>query len=181
VATLLTSDRLILRDYTAADFALLHAIDSDPAVTQMRGGTAIIESRYRERFTAILASQAATPREQYDFVILSHTTQQLIGHCFLHITNVRIREATLGYFLHPSAWGKGLATEAAARLLQFGFDDLGLHRISSGCSASNITSARVLEKIGMQYEGRLREDRLTDAGEWQDTLLYAILAREWQA
>ena len=56
---------------------------------------------------------------------------------------------------------------------------LGVHRISAGCSATNQASARVLAKAGMQCEGRVREDRLTDAGERDDTLLYGILRREW--
>ncbi|MCU0492623.1 MAG: GNAT family N-acetyltransferase [Chloroflexaceae bacterium] len=176
---LLTSARLIFREYTLEDFALVHAIDADPEVTKMRGGTAIHESRYRERFQTILGQKTATPRHHYDLVVLRHLTQPLIGHCYLHITNFRTGEAEIGYFLHPSAWGQGFATEAAARLLQFGFNDLLLHRISSGCIATNTVSAHVLEKVGMRYEGRLREDRLTDAGKRFDTLLYAMLRHEW--
>jgi len=175
----LISARLIFRDYAPEDFALIHAIDADPEVTSMRGGTAINESRYRERFQSILANQTVTPRQHYDFAVLPHPPQPLIGHCYLHITNIRTGEAEIGYFFHPSAWGHGFATETSVRLLQFGFDDLHLHRISSGCIATNTASAHVLEKVGMHYEGRLREDRLTDAGERFDTLLYAILEHEW--
>jgi RimJ/RimL family protein N-acetyltransferase len=177
----LATERLILRDYAPGDLDALYAIDADPAVAQMRGGTAVVEARYRERFAAALARQSASPRLHYDFAILAAAERSVVGHCFLHIANARTGAGELGYFLHPSAWGRGLASEAAGRLLRLGFEDLGLHRISAGCVATNAASARVLEKIGMRHEGRLREDRLTDAGERLDTLLYAALAREWRA
>src|SRR5262245_52127441 len=85
----LTSARLIFRDYIAEDFPFVRAIDADPQVTQMRGGTSIIETRYRERFEAILAAQTAIPRQHYDCVLLTPLTPQTIGHCHLHITNAR--------------------------------------------------------------------------------------------
>ena len=175
----LTAARLRFRPYTPEDFPLLLALDSDPAVTQMRGGTAIIRQHYEERFARILQQHTLSPRQNYDFVVQTLDDARLVGHCFLHITNGRTQEASLGYFFHPSAWGQGFATETAHCLIHFGFVLLGVHRISAGCSATNQASARVLAKVGMQCEGRVREDRLTDAGEREDTLLYGILRREW--
>jgi GNAT superfamily N-acetyltransferase len=70
------------------------------------------------------------------------------------------------------AWGRGYATEAAAALLAFGFDEAGLHKISATCDPENIGSSRVLQKIGMRQEGRL-QDHLLVRGQWRDRLLYA--------
>ena len=78
------------------------------------------------------------------------------------------------------SWGLGYATEAAAELLRFGFDRLGLHRITAGCWAANIGSARVMEKIGMRREAHLREGAWIQ-GSWQDVFHYAILNHEWRA
>ena len=75
---------------------------------------------------------------------------------------------------------RGWATEAAGLLLRFGFNDLRLHRIAATCDPRNVASARVLEKIGMLYEGRLREALLIRDG-WRDSSVYAILDREWRA
>lgn len=175
----LTATRLRFRPYMLEDFPLLLALDSDPAVTQMRGGTALIRQRYEERFARILQQHTVSPREHYDFVVLTLDDARLVGHCFLHITNGRTQEASLGYFFHPSVWGQGFATETAHCLIYIGFGLLGMHRISAGCSAKNQASMRVLAKVGMQCEGRMREDRLTDTGERDDTLVYGILRREW--
>jgi RimJ/RimL family protein N-acetyltransferase len=57
---------------------------------------------------------------------------------------------------------------------------MGLHRVCAACVADNTGSAHVLEKLGMQQEGRLRENEYYK-GRWWDTLLYAILYEEWQA
>ena len=71
-------------------------------------------------------------------------------------------------------WGRGLATEAARQLLRIGFVDHGLHRIAGTCDPRNVASGRVLQKIGMTYEGRMRETgRIRDG--WRDSDLYSIL------
>jgi RimJ/RimL family protein N-acetyltransferase len=82
--------------------------------------------------------------------------------------------------LHRDFWGKGYTVEASLPLLRFGFEELGLHRIFAQCVAVNRGSARVMEKLGMQFEGRSRESFLLD-GVWYDDLKYAILEQEWRA
>ncbi len=66
------------------------------------------------------------------------------------------------------------------RVLQFAFEALQAHRVVAWCHAGNLASARVMEKIGMQLEGHLRETRWLDE-RWNDELVYAILDHEWQA
>ena len=89
-------------------------------------------------------------------------------------------EADIGYELDPPYWGHGYATEAARAIVRFGFTRLRLHRIWSWCIADNVGSARVLEKVGMRREGRLRENAYFK-GRWWDTLLYGMLEDEWRA
>jgi RimJ/RimL family protein N-acetyltransferase len=85
----------------------------------------------------------------------------------------------MGYELDPNYWGKGYATEAATAVLNFGFAELKVHRIGANAVAENTASLRVLEKIGMQYEGRLRENKWMK-DRWWDTVLYGILEYEWR-
>jgi RimJ/RimL family protein N-acetyltransferase len=59
-------------------------------------------------------------------------------------------------------------------MLRFGFDELGLHKISATCDPDNRGSARVLEKIGMRREGVLR-DHFLIRGQWRDRLLWAVV------
>jgi len=70
-------------------------------------------------------------------------------------------------------------TEAVRALVGYGFGELKLHRIAADCDPRNIGSWRVMEKIGMRREGHLLENLLL-AGEWVDSYVYAILAREWR-
>jgi RimJ/RimL family protein N-acetyltransferase len=73
----------------------------------------------------------------------------------------------------------GFATEVAKLLIEFGFRELNLHRIYATCDPRNIGSSKVLEKIGMSKEGRIREDLLIKDG-WRDSLLFSILEQEWK-
>ena len=73
--------------------------------------------------------------------------------------------------------GQEYATEAVKVIISFGFQELDLHRIFATCHPENIASARVMQKIGMQQEGYLREHRWIK-GEWRDSWLYAILEHE---
>ena len=88
-------------------------------------------------------------------------------------------EGEIWYLVEPESWGKGIATEAAKHLLDFGFGELGLHRIWATCLPENPASARVLEKVGMRKEGFL-VGNLKIHGVWKSSFLYATLAEEWR-
>jgi RimJ/RimL family protein N-acetyltransferase len=66
-----------------------------------------------------------------------------------------------------------------AALLRFGFETLGLHRVWGYCLAANEASWRVMERLGMQREGLLRENEYLQ-GRWWDTAVYGLLASEWR-
>lgn len=83
-------------------------------------------------------------------------------------------EASLGYAMNSRHWGVGYATEAARRLLRFGFDELGLERIWAFAAVDNAASRRVMVKSGMRLEGILRRHRLLSSG-WRDSALYACV------
>jgi RimJ/RimL family protein N-acetyltransferase len=88
----------------------------------------------------------------------------------------------LGWILHKDYWKQGYGTEFAAVLIKFGFEKLNLHRIYVTCHADNYGSYRVMERNGMRREAHLIKARKGFAGfrdEWQDELVYAILAEEY--
>jgi len=76
--------------------------------------------------------------------------------------------------LNREYWSLGYATVATRRPVQFGFDEMDLHRIEATCHPDNRASARVLEKVGFQFEGRMR-DHMQACGQWRDSLLYATI------
>lgn len=96
--------------------------------------------------------------------------------------DARDRHATLGYVMHPTAGGRGLATEAVRALLAVAFDrvdGLGLHRVSADLFADNEASARLLERVGMRREAHLVRDALHRDLGWCDSLAYGVTAEEW--
>ncbi len=86
----------------------------------------------------------------------------------------------LGYWIGTPYQRQGYATEATLALLQFGFESWQLHRVTARCFARNLASQRVLRKIGMTHEGRLRQ-HVNKWGVFEDIDLYGILAEEWRA
>ena len=104
-------------------------------------------------------------------------TGTLVGLCDLVIPRAA-EEGEIWYLVNPNCWGNGIATEAAKQLLNLGFGELGLHRIWASSLPENPASTRVLEKLGMRNEGLLVKN-LKIHGAWKSSLLYAILAEEW--
>ena len=102
-----------------------------------------------------------------------------IGWCGLTRWNPAYRSAALGYCLDDAAWGHGYATEAAHALLGWAFDTLDLNRVQAETDTRNAASARVLEKLGFEREGTLREDCIVN-GEVSDSWVYGLIRREWQ-
>ena len=80
--------------------------------------------------------------------------------------------ATVGYWLGEQFWERGVMTEALTAVTDFCFDNFPLRRMSAEVFANNPASARVLEKAGFIFEGRLKNNVLKD-GELLDSLIYA--------
>lgn len=112
--------------------------------------------------------------QTYTFAIEERNTNQFIGLFGLKLGTKKYRRGEVWYKLHLDHWGKGFGTEALNRVLDFGFDDLNLHRMQAGCAVDNIGSIKVLEKAGMLREGRGRQLLPLKWG-WSDNFEYAIL------
>jgi [ribosomal protein S5]-alanine N-acetyltransferase len=91
--------------------------------------------------------------------------------------NRQDRGGGIGYFLARQHWGKGHATEAVFAVLRFGFGALALNRIEARCMPENTASERVMQKVGMKFEGLLRQAMFKDEG-FHDVKLYARIAED---
>ena len=87
-------------------------------------------------------------------------------------------KAGLHYWFGVPYWGYGYATEAARELVRHAFQDLGLGRVYADHVARNPASGRVLQKVGMSYEGCLRRD-FKKWDRFEDLVLYGMLVEEW--
>ena len=115
------------------------------------------------------------PRTEF-YLAVTLPNDDLIGFARLGLDGVRA--AKLGYAIRADHWGRGYATDAARTLVNYGFEQLGLHRISTAIGPDNTPSIALVQRLGFQYEGRIRDHVYTN-GAWRDSLLYSLLAPEW--
>ena len=175
----ITTDRLVLREFVTDDWHDVLAYQSDPRYLRFYPWTDRSEADVRDFVQMFVEQQAARPRRKFQLAITLQNQEHVIGNCGIRRKPENEWEADIGYELAPEHWGRGYATEAALAIVDFGFRDLQLHRVWSRCIADNVSSARVLERVGFRPEGRLRENEYFK-GRWWDTLLYGLLRSEWK-
>lgn len=174
----LSTQRLILKPLNPDDLKEIHALHSLPETDEFN--TLGIPQNVEETRLILLEWIKATEWEQspeYTFTIRDIETSDFIGLIALKCGSPKFRNGEVWYKLHVNHWGRGYATEALKRVLEFGFSKLKLHRIEAGCAVDNKGSARVLEKAGMRKEGRKRKVLPLKSG-WSDNYEYGILEEE---
>ena len=178
----IVTQRLILREYATEDFEEVHEYSRDPETVRFMTWGPNSPEDTRKFIQLAITQLSVEPRVNYHFVVTLRKTHRIIGGCGIHIRRPEHRGAEIGYCFNSNYWGKGYATEAMGALLKFGFKELNLHRIIATCDPANIGSEYVMQKNGLHKEAHLIEERWnTKKHEWRDSLLYAILDREWQA
>jgi RimJ/RimL family protein N-acetyltransferase len=175
----LESERLVLREFIEQDFDAIHRYAVDPEVVRFMPWGPNTEEDTDRFLRRAVGYQSQDPRTHYELAVTIKEGGYLIGGCGIRATNLGLREGNIGYCLNRDHWGRGYATETARRLLRYGFQHLEYHRLYATCDPENTGSRRVLEKIGMRREGHLREN-VWMRGEWRDSLVYAILEKEWK-
>ena len=117
----------------------------------------------------------------YDFAVRYRTDQDRhLGNVSIWYTSRQSRVGEIGYWVRSDEVGNGVATEAAAHMLDVGFGELGLHRITVRIADGNLGSERVAEKLGFTREGLLREE-LEVAGKWLDHSIWGLLDHEYRS
>ncbi|MEO1236455.1 MAG: GNAT family protein [Planctomycetota bacterium] len=106
--------------------------------------------------------------------------ERMVGAIALHELDDPHGSAEFGYWLDEAAQGRGLVTRSAKTLLDYGFDEYGLHRVYLTADAKNVRSIAVAERLGMRREGEMKQDCLMPGGRYRDSVLYAVLADEWK-
>lgn len=176
----IVTGRLVLREFAADDWADVLAYQRDPRYLRFYPWSERTEGDVRDFVRMFVEQQREEPRRRFQLAITLPDSGLLVGNCGIRRKPESDWEADIGFELAPEYWGQGYATEAARAMVDFGFRELGLHRVSSWCIAENTASARVLERAGLRLEGRLREN-VFFKGRWWDTLLFGLLESEWRA
>lgn len=178
----LIGKRVVLREFTMDDVNAMHAYLSDDEVFRyVSWEQPTLDETIQSVREAMEAARTA-PRHDYELAVTLTDTGEVIGQVTLrtdrYIPRIRQRTSELGYMLRRDCWGRGLATEAARLLLDFGFRELGLHRVFAVVGEDHPASIRVLEKLGFRLEARHVKDAY-ELGAWLTTLIYAVLEEEW--
>ncbi|MBB1139088.1 GNAT family N-acetyltransferase [Myroides sp. WP-1] len=113
-------------------------------------------------------------------ITLQERPDHLIGTCGFHNFSIENSRAEIGYELHPDFWQTGIMTEAVRAIIPFGFQSFNLHRIEAFIDPINISSRKLLEKVGLQSEGVLR-DYFYEKGKFVDAEIFSLLQREYQS
>jgi RimJ/RimL family protein N-acetyltransferase len=125
----------------------------------------------------ITTHEPAWLRREMAIFAITEPSDGLVGAISLTIEQKHLR-AEAGYWIGLPFWGKGYATEALLTIMDFGFEQLGLHRIYASHFTRNPASGRVMVKAGMQFEGCLRH-HVVKWGEFEDIASYSILRPEY--
>lgn len=165
-----------LREVSEDDTESVYRLLGDDTVTEWLSFDSRSVDECRVMLAGIRSRAAVDPREEYYLGIA--VCEDLIG--FVRLGRNGVSAAKLGYAVRSDQWGHGYATDAVRTMMQFGFDQLGLHRVSAAVGPSNAASISVLRKVGMTKEGCIRDHVFTN-GAWRDSQLFSMLAHEWSA
>ncbi len=172
------TDRLVLRDFQASDLSDYGRLWAGVRFQRFCSERESAPDKVDELVKMFIAQALEQPRTQYQLAI---TTQAgcLIGSCGVRITSLEDQQGSVGIELGEAYWGNDHALEAAHAMLEFGFSNLGLHRIFAETISKNHAAIALARKLGMREEGELRENRWFKA-QWWNTTLCSILKPEWE-
>ncbi|MCR8641107.1 GNAT family N-acetyltransferase [Paenibacillus sp. N1-5-1-14] len=114
----------------------------------------------------------------YAFAMIHKETNLLIGAMTIGVTRHHDR-GELAYWIGKPYWNQGYGTEAAARVMQYGFEQLGLNRVWAAAMTKNPGSSNIMKKIGMQYEGLFKE-HVNKWDVYEDLVFYGLSKRDYE-
>ena len=171
------TERLVLRPFVDSDAPRIELLLNDKEIAS---NTRTIDYPYPKGGALEWIAKITRWRETGDgYAFAICRSQQDQGHRLIGAVGLEANKedhaAELGYWLGREFWNQGYCTEAAKSVIEFGFEELGLRRITSQHMARNPASGRVMEKLGMTREG-LRREHVRKWGVFEDVVVYGILS-----
>ncbi|MCA1020497.1 GNAT family N-acetyltransferase [Halobacillus litoralis] len=165
----LSTERLILEPFTEDLTEKTAELAGDPEVA---AATFVPHPYTVDHAKEWIAAHAAWMEEQtaFPFAVKRKEDGELLGTMTLRVDQGH-QKGELAYWMGRPYWGRGYASEAAQRVVRFGFEERQLNRIWAAAISSNPASTRVMQKAGLTYEGTLKKDML-HRGEFKDIDVY---------
>jgi RimJ/RimL family protein N-acetyltransferase len=177
----LTGEKVMLRPFITDDIPALRAAVQDPEVLRLTGSVHGDETEFAggdpARDEQFRQWRNAQP-DRLDLAVVDKASGQCVGEVVLNKWDEGNRSCNFRTLLGPTGRDRGLGTESLRMIVGYGFEQLGLHRISLEVYAFNPRARHVYEKVGFVAEGVLREE-LRYRDEWIDATVMSILAHEW--
>ena len=175
----LKTERLTLRPMRVADAEEMYRYAKRSDVTEYLLWYPHASQSYTENYLRYIEHRYRIG-DFYDWAVVENQSERMIGTCGFTRFDCPHNIGEIGYVLSPEVHGKGFGTEAASRVLAFGFEELRLHRIEVKFMEGNVASLRVAEKLGMKFEG-YRRDGMLVKGKYRTIGTSAILSEEFFA
>ena len=170
---MLETEHLLLRRMKIEDVDDMFAYACSADVTRYLTWNPHADRSYTREYLTYVQKQYEDG-EFYDWAITKSDDKKMIGTCGFTRFDFNSNFAEVGYVLNPEYWGQGYATEALKAVIKFGFENLALRRIEARHIEGNIASRRVMERVGMTYEGTLRSSLLVK-GEYKNICVCSLL------
>ncbi len=172
------TDRLNLRPITMQDLDEVYAIYADVQTMKFWSEPPMqfIAQAKEKIMQSIQANENGTA---LSLVVELKETQQMIGQISMYNFHQASARAEIGYVLSRKQWQKGLMSEALLAFIAFCFTELNLRRLEADIDPDNTASAALLQNMGFDKEGYLKQRWVVD-GLMTDSALYGLLKSTWQ-
>lgn len=176
----LATSRLKLREIVPSDAPSLLAIHGDREAMRWFGTDSITSLEQAEELVKTFAGWKKPPATGIRWAIELALDGRFVGTCGLFRWNNRWKSCTVGYELAREAWGEGVMTEALGAALTWGFEGMELNRIDAQVHPQNVSSLKLLARLGFVEEGILRQAGFW-GGEHRDLVQLSLLREDHQA
>jgi ribosomal-protein-alanine N-acetyltransferase len=175
----LKSTRLLLRPLRAGDAESLFDVFSDPVAMRWwssppHGSPLVTEEMLARAYTSFLAGDGV----EWAIVLDGPGDDRAVGKIGHWRWQRAHSRSEVGFILHRDLWRRGLAAEALATAVEWGFRRLELHSVEAQLDIDNVASQRTLERVGFRREGQLRQSYF-DGRQFRDTLVYGLLGSDF--
>lgn len=173
----LETNRLLLRKTTKQDFEEFFFIQLNPKLRKYLGPTKL--GNNPEKSIKYFDESVYENKDYYRWSIVKKEDNKLLGTVYLTMHDKKAKTAGIDYWIREDEWGKGYTTEVSRRIMKFAFETLELNRIESCGAKDNTATWKVMENIGLKYEGTRPKSYFYYYGGIQDMREYGISREEY--
>jgi len=170
---IIETDRLILREVKLSDAPAMHFMRSDPAILDFMDRDPDANLEVTEKFIE-KSTEDRLANNGINWGISLKTDATLIGDVGIWRLDKAHHRGEIGYRLHTAHQGKGIMTEALSAVLDFGFQQIGLHSIEANVNPKNEKSSKLLKRLGFRKEALFTENYFYN-GQFLDSEIYSLL------